>query len=148
LYERRLRQAGAQHVVHFDLYEGNRLIYAIFFATKNWVGADRMKQAIWKVAPFGDFAFHGTHSTQLTLGLGVTDYGPLRHTLRSECGGKSWVWIESVLEFVGSDRTDYHAGQVKTGVLVPMEKAGEVEVDEATRKKKRTYPDGTKLRFK
>ncbi len=67
LYESQLRKEGAQHVLHFDLYEGSRLVYAIFFATRHWKGADRMKAAIWKVAPFGDFTFRGTRSTQLTL---------------------------------------------------------------------------------
>ena len=147
LYEQQLRQAGAQHVVHFDLYEGNRLVYAIFFATKNWVGADRMKQAIWKVAPFGDFAFHGTHSAQLTLGLEAADYTPLKKALRQQFGTKGWVGIERAREFVGSDKTDYHTGQLRKGALVPMEVAHEIEVDETTRKKKRTYPDGTRLRF-
>jgi hypothetical protein len=28
-----------------------------------------------------------------------------------------------------------------------MEDAAEIEVDESTRKRKRTYPEGTKLRF-
>jgi len=147
LYEQQLRNAGAQHVVHFDLYAGHRLVYAIFFATKNWVGADRMKQAIWKVAPFGDFAFHGTRSAQLTLGLSGANYEPLKKALRDEFRGKPWVRIESVLEFVGSDKTDYHTGQVRKGALVPMEVAGEVAADETTRKRKRTYPEGTKLRF-
>lgn len=148
LYEQQLRRAGAQDVIHFDLYKANRLVYAIFFATKSWVGADRMKQAIWKVAPFGDFAFHGTHSAQLTLGLGITDYQPLKKALRDEFGGKRWVHIQKVLEFVGSDRTDYHTAQLKKGALVPMEIAQEIEADEATRRRKRTYPNGTKLRFK
>jgi three-Cys-motif partner protein len=148
LYEQQLRQAGAQHVVHFDLYEGNRLVYGIFFATKNRVGADRMKQAIWKVAPFGDFAFHGTHSAQLTLGLGPPNYEPLKKALREEFVGKGWVRIERVLEFVGSDKTDYHTGHVKKGALVPMEVAGKVEADPTTRKGERTYPRGTRLRFK
>ncbi|MBI1814666.1 MAG: three-Cys-motif partner protein TcmP [Deltaproteobacteria bacterium] len=148
LYIQQLRQAGATHVVHFDLYEQNRLVYAIFFATKSWVGADRMKQAIWKVAPFGEFAFHGTHSRQLTLGLQTVDYEPLKKVLRDEFEGKGWVRIERVLEFVGSDKTDYHTGHVKKGALVPMETAGQIEIDGTTRKKKRSYPKGTKLRFK
>jgi three-Cys-motif partner protein len=147
LYIRQLRQAGATHVVHFDLYEQNRLVYAIFFATKSWVGADRMKQAIWKVAPFGEFAFHGTHSAQLTLGLESVDFKPLKDALRGEFKGKGWVPIQRVIEFVGSDKTDYHTGHVKRGALVPMEVAGEIEVDETTRKRKRSYPAGTKLRF-
>jgi three-Cys-motif partner protein len=148
LYERQLRKAGAQHVLHFDLYEGNRLVYAIFFATHHWKGADRMKQAIWKVAPFGDFAFRGTHSAQLTLGLDTVDYAPLHRALRDRFKGKGWVTIERVNEFVGSDATDFHAGQLKRPVLVPMEDDGLVAVDPETRNRRHTYPPRTKLRFR
>jgi three-Cys-motif partner protein len=148
LYESQLRKAGAKHVLHFDLYEGNRLVYAIFFATRHWVGADRMKQAIWRIAPFGDFAFRGTHSGQLPLGLGEeVDYTALRKTLQARFRGKGWVSIQQVIEFVGSDLTDFHTGQLKKPVLVPMETKGLLEVDPKTRSRARTFPDGTKLRF-
>ena len=60
LYKNQLKKNGAQHVVHFELYEGGRIVYAIFFGTKNLEGCDKMKQAIWKVAPFGDFKFRGS----------------------------------------------------------------------------------------
>lgn len=146
LYEGQLRKAGAKHVLHFDLYEGNRLVYAIFFATQHWLGSDRMKEAIWKVTP-GDFEFHGTRSTQLTLGLDTIDYRPLQTALQARFRGKGWVTIEAIQEFVGSDQTDFHTGQLKTPVLVPMEDQGLIEVDSTTRKRKHKYPDGTKLRF-
>lgn len=148
LYERQLRAAGAEHVVRFELYEGRRLVYAIFFGTHSAKGADRMKEAIWKVAPFGDFAFRGTRSAQLGLDLAAADFRPLQDALRAEFGSKGWVTIGQVEEFVASDRTDYYTGQVRKGALVPMEEAGHVEVDKATRKKARTYPRETKLRFK
>lgn len=147
LYERQLRQAGAKHVLHFDLYEGNQLVYAIFFATRHWLGADRMKHAIWKVAPFGDFSFRGTRSTQLTLDLETVDYKPLRKALQERFRGKGLVSIERVAEFVGSDQTDFHTGQLKKPVLRPMESDKLIEVDPKTRKKPGTFPDGTKLRF-
>jgi three-Cys-motif partner protein len=147
LYETQLRKAGAKHVLHFDLYEGHQLVYAIFFATRHWLGADRMKQAIWKVAPFGDFSFRGTHSKQLTLGLETVDYTPLRQALQARFRGKGLVAIERVIEFVGSDHTDFHTGQLKKPVLVPMETEKLIEVDPKTRTKQRTFPDGTKLRF-
>ena len=148
LYKAQLRAAGAENVVHFELYQGNRLVYAIFFGTQHWKGADRMKHAVWKVAPFGDFAFRGTHSSQLTLGLGSTDYTHLREQLQSEFRGKDWVDIQAIEEFVASDRTDYHIGQIRKHVLIPMEESGEIDIEKDTRKKRKTYPDGTQLRFK
>ena len=148
LYKAQLRAAGAENVVHFDLYEGNRHVYAIFFGTRHWKGANTIKQAIWKVAPFGEFAFHGSHSSQLSLGLRSTDYTYLRDQLKSKFQRKGWVDIQEIEEFVGSDRTDYHIGQLRKHVLIPMEESGEIETKEGTRKKKKTYPARTRLRLK
>lgn len=147
LYENQLRRAGAKYVVHFDMYEGQRLVYAIFFGTQNPKGCDKMKEAIWKVVPSGDFAFKGTRSGQLALDLGAYDFEPLRVALRLKFRGRGWVTISDVEHFVASDETYYHSSQIRTNALVPMEDAGQIEVDETTRKRKRKYPDGTKLRF-
>ena len=57
---RQLKRNGAQYVLRFELYEGEQLVYAIFFGTKSLDGCDKMKQAIWTVAPFGDFMFRGS----------------------------------------------------------------------------------------
>jgi three-Cys-motif partner protein len=147
LYEGQLRNAGAQHVVRFELYEARRLVYAIFFGTQHPKGCDRMKQAIWKVAPWGDFAFHGSHSAQLALSLTNPDFEPLKESLRQQFRGKGWVGIGEVEDFVSSDQTDYHTGQLRRGALVPLENDGRVQVDESTRRRRRTYPSGTRLRF-
>ena len=128
LYTGQLGKAGAKHVVHFELYKGGRLVYAIFFATTHWMGANLMKAAIWKVAPFGEFEFRGTHVDQPTLGLLEPDFSPLRKSLSDRFSGNGWVAIADVEEFVGSDKTDYHTGQVRKGALIPMERADEIEV--------------------
>lgn len=147
LYEGQLRRAGAGQVVHFELYEGQRLVYAIFFGTHSLKGCDKMKEAIWKVAPFGDFAFRGSRSRQLTLDLQNADFEPLKAALREEFRGEGLVTIDQVADFVASDKTDYYTSQMRKNALVPMEDAGSIEVDPGTRKRKRSYPDGTLLRF-
>lgn len=147
LYAEQLRGNGAKYVVRFELYDGHRLIYAVFFGTQHVKGANLLKEAIWKVAPCGDFAFHGTRSEQLTLGIGTPDFGPLRVALGRQFKRKGWLPIDRVEEFVGSDRTDYHLRQLRKGALVPLEEAGELEVDASTRKRKHTYPAGTRIRF-
>lgn len=58
-----------------------------------------------------------------------------------------WVGIKMVEEFVASDETDFHTGQYKKAVRVPLEKEGLLEVDPGSRKKARTYPEGTRLKF-
>ena len=146
VYREQLRLAGAKQVVHFEIFRGNRLIYAIFFGTTNWKAANLMKQAIWRVAPSGDFEFHGTHVPSLSL-IPDPDLTPLQNALVREFRGLGWVSIETVEEFVGSDRTDYHIGHLKKGVLKPMEREGELEADGNSRKRKFTFPPNTRLRF-
>lgn len=147
LYERQLRAAGARQVVHFELYEGDRLVYAVFFGSHRWYGADAMKSAVWKVAPFGDFAFRGTRSRQLKLGLGTADFRPLQEALRERFQEGGWVDVRSIEQFVGSDKTDYHTGQLKSGALKPMEQSGALEVEPSSRKRRLTFPAGTRVRF-
>ena len=53
LYKSKLKSAGAEFVVNFELYSGNRLYYPIFFGTKRIEGSDKMKQAIWRMDPTG-----------------------------------------------------------------------------------------------
>jgi three-Cys-motif partner protein len=82
LFEKQLRDAGAKHVIRFELYEENLFVYAIFFAAQELTGADRMKAAIWNADPSGDFRFRGTKQGELDLGLDDPDFEPLKQTLR------------------------------------------------------------------
>ena len=146
LYKRQLKKSGAKHVVHFELYEQNRLIYAIFFGTQSFEGSDKMKQAIWKAAPFGDYKFRGGLLGQLTLGDTLNGPEPLKTTLYDEFGDKGWVKIEKVTDFVKSDATEYHSGHLRRRTLMPMENDGRVEVKRPSGKTS-GYPEGTLLRF-
>ena len=147
LYEERLRESGAKYVLNFELYEGNRSVYTIFFGTQDLKGCDCMKQAIWKMAPWGDFAFRGTASHQLVMDIAAPDFKPLKEALLQEFRNKGWIPIKDIEDFVASDKTDYHTGHIRKAALVPMEKGGEIEIDEKTRSRKCTYPEGTKIRF-
>lgn len=147
LYASQLRGAGAEHVLHFDLYEEGRLVYGIFFATQHERGADVMKRSIWKVAPEGGFSFRGTRSPQLELEVDEPDFEPLRTQIQAEFADQGWVSVDEVKAFVCSDRCDYHSGHLKTQGLKALELAGLLEVDESTRKRKRTYPDGCRVRI-
>ena len=146
LYERRLRESGAKFVLHFDLYEGRQLIYALFFATKNDLGCDKMKQAMWKVAPFGDFRFTGRIDDQLTLEMQAVDLGLLQAQLRERFGIGQWIDIESAESFMRSDKTLFHSGQLK-GALRKMESDKNLEVDSESRQIRGTFPEGTLFRF-
>lgn len=147
LYEAQLRTAGANHVLHFELYQGKRHIYSIFFGTQHHVGSDRMKQAIWKVMPFGDFSFRANRGDQMTMILPNPDFAVLKLSLINEYQGRGWVSIQDILEFVASDKTDFHRAQVKVPVLRPMEDAGKIQIKDGTRSRRRSYPDGTMIKF-
>ena len=148
LYRSQLKGNGAQYVVDFELYEGERLVYAIFFGTKNLDGCDKMKQAIWKVAPFGDFKFRGGHVGQLTLGEGFVDFGVLEKALHDQFFYKGWQEIQDVEDFVKSDATDFHSGHLRVKTLKPMEKNGKIEVNRPPGKRAGTFTPGTRIPFR
>lgn len=59
----------ARHVRSFTMVNQSRRIdYFLFFATQNLRGLERMKEAMWKVDPLGDFCFSdATDPNTLTL---------------------------------------------------------------------------------
>lgn len=147
-YEQRLKETGARYVLSFDLYQDKRIEYSIFFATWNLAGCDKMKKAIWKVCPCGDFSFRGHATEQLSLnGINRPDYSPLRSALMDQFQGGEWIRIKDVLDFVKSDETRYHSDQVKKPVLRPMEEEGLLQVKPDSREKQWTYPDLCWVRF-
>ena len=147
LYRDKLKAAGANYVVNFELYEEDNLVYAIFFGTHELKGCDKMKEAIWKVAPFDGCSFRGNHVGQLNMGTTIVDFEPLRQSLRQQFNGIDWISIEEIERFVMSDETEFHSGQLRDNALKPMEDEGSIEVKPGSRRQIRSYPPGTKLRF-
>ena len=146
LYKNQLKASGAKYVLHFELYEGHRLKYALFFATNHPKGCDKMKQAMWKVAPFGGSQFRSGLKDQLFLGPEFVDFSPLKEALRSKFGQDQWVSIEDVDKFMSSDQIEFHTGQYKQ-VLKEMEEQEEISVDQETRLRTGSFPSGTRFMF-
>ena len=148
LYRQQLKAAGAEQAVHFHLFKGNRHKYSVFFGTGHKLGLDRMKQAIWKADPLGGYNFRGKEQGQMEfLDLLQPDFVPLQDALQDHFAGVGWVSIEDVREFVRSDRTIYHEGQLRKRALKPMEKTRLLRVKPGTRKKGFTYPDTCRIAF-
>ena len=145
LYGSQLKKSGAQFVIRFELYEGDQLVYAIFFGTKSLDGCDKMKQAIWKVAPFGDFKFRGGQLGQHVLGEGLVDLTLLEKALQDRFASRGWHRIEDVEDFVKSDATDFHSGHLKRKTLTPMERSSKIEVERPPGR--RGFVSGTRIRF-
>ena len=148
LYRAQLKDAGAKHVLRFHLFKGERRKYSLFFATGHVLGSDRMKKAMWKIAPFGDFSFRGGTADQLVmLGVAEPDFSVLAEALHRRFAGPERVTINEVLNFVRSDETMFHDSQVKVPVLKPMEETGRIEVNRRTGQRRFKYPDGCRIRF-
>lgn len=150
IYDRQLRAAGATYVTWFELYNGNRHVYTIFFATKHPKGMDMMKQAIWKADRTGGYAFHGRTGEQLEIDIAEqVDLAGFKNEIREAFGGRGWVTIEDLQEWARTDATDYHSGQVKRA-LREMEDVGLVDAESGTEKKRRArqFPEKTRIRIK
>lgn len=148
LYRQKLKAAGARQVVRFHLLKGKRLKYSIFFGTGHTLGSDRMKEAIWKADPSGDYNFRGGEQAQISFL--EPNFAPLQEALRERFEAAGWVSIKRIEEFVRSDATIYYAGQLRSHALLPMERAGriEVKVNERVRKKGSTYPKTCRINFR
>lgn len=146
LYGKQLDLSGARHVLHFELYDGDKLKYALFFATQNDQGCDKMKQAMWKVAPTGGYSFRSDKLGQLSFESGVVDFKELERSLISKFEMNQPTAIESIEEFMRSDRVLFHSGHLR-GHLRDMERTATLIVDQSPRKKRGTFPRGTILRF-
>lgn len=145
LYKRQLKAAGAEHVVHFELYNQGALVYAIFFATKHPLGCDKMKAAIWKADPFGGFAFVGGMDPAAGDLFG-RDLEPLKREIRHTFAGDDWRTIEELKAWIRTDATDYHSGHLKSA-LRELEREGHLVGEASSRKRAQQYPDGSRFRF-
>ena len=141
LYETQLRAVGAKYVTRFELWDRGRFIYAIYFATSNALGCDRMKQAIWSADPSGSYQFRGGRETQILL-FGP-DFHILEQELRDTFGGEE-VGVDVLDVWVRTDKTQFHSGHLRK-TLRSMEIAGTLSVKDGTRTRKKTFPEGTRL---
>ena len=125
LFSQQLKKHGAQYVVSFELWNGNRHVYTIYFASGSLKGCDLMKQAIWKVEPSGSYAFRG-HAGQIRMAVGE-DMERFAKELKDEFGGELTP-IEHIEEYVMGDKTIFHKGHLRRKTLQPLERDGRVTV--------------------
>jgi len=148
LYLGQLRKL-AKYVRSFEmLNKGNRTDYFLFFATNGLLGLEKMKEAMWKVAPAGDYQF-----SDYTDALGVMplfadkpDFPRLGKILREKFAAKEMP-IEAIEEFVIVE-TPFLKTHIKRNTLAPMEDEQRIVVVASKQGRKRgTFPPGTTIRF-
>ena len=147
LYQSKLKQA-AKYVRYFEMRDRqDRTQYYLFFATNNELGHLKMKEAMWKVDPDGEFRFSdATNPNQLVLF--EADATPtLVDQLRKEFRSKGTVTGFEVRKFV-EDKTAYLKKHM-TAALKQQEEATTLRVEplKTGGKKRRphTYPDEARL---
>ncbi|MFJ9782492.1 three-Cys-motif partner protein TcmP [Amycolatopsis sp. NPDC101161] len=128
----------------FAMYDrrGKRL-YDLFYCTRELIGLDRMKGAMWKVAPSGDFSFRDRLANQDVLFSQIVDTTPLRKHLLAQFAGQA-VTIESIVDNVMA-ATPYASSHVKRATLRPMQNDGLITSPNQVRKG--FSPDGTIVVF-
>ncbi|KGN40819.1 three-Cys-motif partner protein TcmP [Knoellia aerolata] len=145
LYERQLRQeCNFAHICSFEMVNmsGHTGSY-LFFCTRDDQAYDKMKEAMWKLAPGGGYRFDDRLANQDVLFGDEANTGPLQDELAHHFAGQR-VTFEEVCQYVVT-KTPFHSGQVKTKTLKPMQAAGRISAP--NQKKKGTFPDGTLIEF-
>jgi hypothetical protein len=121
----------------------NKRMYDLFYCTREPIGLDRMKQAMWKIAPSGDFSFRDRFAGMHVIFGDTTDTGPLRTDLLRQFAGQA-VTIEAIVDYVVAS-TPYASNHVKSLTLAEMQK--QQLISSPNQRRKNTYPDGTIIVF-
>lgn len=132
------------YIQTFAMYDhrGKR-IYDLYYCTREPIGLDRMKWAMWKVAPSGDFSFRDRFAGQEIIFAESVDTMPLRTHLLQHFAGQA-VTIEAIVDHV-IVATPYASSHVKRATLAEMQKDGLIE--SPNQKRKNSFPDGTIVVF-
>jgi three-Cys-motif partner protein len=149
LYQSRLQQV-ADYVRYFEMRDRNdRTQYYLFFATNHERGHLKMKEAMWRVDPNGEFRFSdATNPNQLVLFEADTT-SILVEQLRQEFTGKGVVTGAQIRKFVENETA--YLKRHMTAALRQEEAAGRIK-GEATKlggepRRKNTYPDDARITF-
>lgn len=148
LYQQQLQKV-AKFVRYFEMRDiHDRIQYYLFFASNNRLGHLKMKEAMWKVSPSGEFRFSdATDANQLVLF--ENDPTPvLEKILTQKFKGKKTTG-EDIRLFV-EDQTPF-VGKHKTAALGRLEANKQIQVEpiksDGKKRKGKTYPDDSIITF-
>lgn len=103
LYQRQLQHV-ARFVRYFEMRDReNRVVYYLFFGSNNPLGHLKMKEAMWKVDPMGDFRFSDATDPNQALLFNEPSIRPLVDSLVARFRANGQVAIDRVETFVNDD---------------------------------------------
>ncbi|MDQ2881438.1 MAG: three-Cys-motif partner protein TcmP [Actinomycetota bacterium] len=145
LYQRQLSDVcGFEYVQSFEMInEKNRIPYYLFYCTRNLKGLATMKEAMWKIAPTGDYRFSDMLAGQPILFGEDVDTQPLQDELGRYFAGKS-VTITQVEDYVVG-HTPFAKTHVKKKTLKLMQEQGQIA--SPNQRRRGQFPDGTLIQF-
>jgi three-Cys-motif partner protein len=149
LYRDGLRKI-ARFVRSFELRDKNdRVVYHLFFASNNSKGHEKMKEAMWKVAPLGDFSFSDATNPQQQVFFLKAYQDILKADLLSHFAKASKILIGSVERYVIDD-TAFLPKHMRE-VLAVLESDGRVSVSDTkkdgNKRRKASYPKNALITF-
>lgn len=145
LYERQLRTAANfAHIRSFAMVnDSGHVGNYMFFCTRNLQAFDRMKSAMWKIDPTGEYRFADRLAGQEILFDDESATGPLRDYLLRHYAGQT-VPIQQLIDHVIAE-TPFHSAQVKRATLAPMQREGLISA--VGQNKACTFPAGVAVVF-
>ncbi|HEX8081566.1 MAG TPA: three-Cys-motif partner protein TcmP [Jatrophihabitans sp.] len=145
LYQRQLHElCRFPYIQSFAMYDDRgKRVYDLFYCTREPIGLDRMKAAMWKVAPSGDFSFRDLFVGQDVIFGTEVDTEPLQKELLQRFAGQA-VTIQAIIDHV-IVATPYTSSHVKKLTLAPMQRAS--LVTSPNQRQKNRFPDGTIVQF-
>lgn len=149
LYQAQLGKV-ARFVRYFEMRDSNdRVVYYLFFASNNSLGHLKMKEAMWRVDPLGDFRFSDATNPNQQILFSSPSIEPLVRNLGSHFRKTVKIATKRVLTYV-QDETPYlkkHMGKA----LTALESSGRITVadlkTDGKRRRKGSYPDEAILTF-
>lgn len=147
LYQEQLQQV-ASFVRYFSMRDrNNQPIYDLFFASNHPLGHYKMKEAMWKVDPEGDYTFSdSTIPSQRVLFQKEAEV-PLLQELQSFYSGQKGVPIGRIREWV-KDRTAFLEQHANAALVLGQER-NEIVVHPRTEsgRPRRRFPEHCRVDF-
>lgn len=147
LYQSKLSSV-AKYVRFFEMRDrNNRPQYYLFFATNNALGHLKMKEAMWKVDPDGEFSFSDATNPNQLVFFEADPTAGLAADIRARFGGKGTFTGHDVRKYV-EDGTSYLKKHM-TAALIGEEESGHLSVEDmktdGKRRRAKTFPDEARL---
>lgn len=127
--------------------KSNKIDYFLFFGTNEFLGLERMKEAMWRVDSTGRFEFSDAthHPHQTTLLGGKPDHEHLKQLILKRYKGKRV--LTSDLKYFVVTETPYLSTHYKSSILRPMEKEGKIKVASEGKRRAGSYPEDAIIEF-